>query len=163
MCSPSGYLHHVWVLKQLTDTLVSGLLYLRPPSQNPVFLNSHTNSVFLHFQLQLRTPVLSPLTRAAIILNNQICPNTFKILVYLFRLSKNCCYLLLRNETNCAWNLILNHVWRGTHKKRVLLCQPYFSSWESIIKFAPNLPPVWRVWRWSMFRPQCSCRCVWAH
>ena len=32
----------------LTDTVVSGLLYLRPPSQNPLSLNSHTNSVFLH-------------------------------------------------------------------------------------------------------------------
>ena len=32
----------------LTDTLVSGRLYLRPPSQNAFFLNSHTNSVFLH-------------------------------------------------------------------------------------------------------------------
>ena len=27
------------------DTLISGQLYLRPPSQNPIFLNSHTNSV----------------------------------------------------------------------------------------------------------------------
>ena len=32
----------------LTDTLVRGQLYSRPPSQNPVFLNSHTNSAFLH-------------------------------------------------------------------------------------------------------------------
>ena len=32
----------------LTDTLVGGQLYLPPPSQNPVFLNSHKNSVFLH-------------------------------------------------------------------------------------------------------------------
>ena len=31
-----------------TDTLISGQLYLRPPSQNPVFLNSYTNSVFSH-------------------------------------------------------------------------------------------------------------------
>ena len=29
---------------------LKGQLYLRPPSQNPVFLNSHTNSVFLHFR-----------------------------------------------------------------------------------------------------------------
>ena len=29
-----------------TDTLIGGQLYLLPPSQNPVFLNSHTNSVF---------------------------------------------------------------------------------------------------------------------
>ena len=29
----------------LKDTLVSGQLYLRPPSQNPILLNSHTNSV----------------------------------------------------------------------------------------------------------------------
>ena len=27
---------------------LKGQLYLRPPSQNPVFLNSYTNSVFLH-------------------------------------------------------------------------------------------------------------------
>ena len=30
----------------LTDTLVSGQLYWRPPSQSPVFPNSHTNFVF---------------------------------------------------------------------------------------------------------------------
>ena len=30
------------------DSLKSRQLYLRPPSQNPVFLNSHTNSVFVH-------------------------------------------------------------------------------------------------------------------
>ena len=29
-------------------TLVSGQLLLRPPSENPVFLNSYTNSAFLH-------------------------------------------------------------------------------------------------------------------
>ena len=32
----------------LTDTHESGQLYLRSPSQNRVFLNSHKNSVFLH-------------------------------------------------------------------------------------------------------------------
>ena len=32
----------------LTDTLVSEKLYLWPPSQNAVFLHSHTNYVFLH-------------------------------------------------------------------------------------------------------------------
>ena len=32
----------------LTDAVVSGQLYLRPLSQNPVFLNSQTNSVILH-------------------------------------------------------------------------------------------------------------------
>ena len=32
----------------LTDTLVSGWLYLLPPSQNPFSLNCHSNSVFLH-------------------------------------------------------------------------------------------------------------------
>ena len=31
----------------LTDTLISGQLYLRPPCLKPHF-NSHTNSVFLH-------------------------------------------------------------------------------------------------------------------
>ena len=31
-----------------TDTLVGGQLYLPPPSQNPVFLNSHKNSILLH-------------------------------------------------------------------------------------------------------------------
>ena len=30
------------------DTRVGGQLYLPPPSQNPVFLNSHKNSIFLH-------------------------------------------------------------------------------------------------------------------
>ena len=32
----------------VTDTLVSGQLYLLPPSLNPVLLNSNTNSVFSH-------------------------------------------------------------------------------------------------------------------
>ena len=36
----------------LTETLVSGQLYLRPPSRNPVFRNSHTNSVF-HIQVSV--------------------------------------------------------------------------------------------------------------
>ena len=43
---PEGFATTVKAL--LTDTLISGQLYLRPPSQNPVFLNSHTNSVFSH-------------------------------------------------------------------------------------------------------------------
>ena len=30
------------------DTLVSRQLFLKTPPRNPVFLNSHTNSVFLH-------------------------------------------------------------------------------------------------------------------
>ena len=34
----------------LADTLKGGRLYLRPPSQNPVFLNFHTNSVFLRYR-----------------------------------------------------------------------------------------------------------------
>ena len=41
-----------WKLSLLTDPLVSGYLFLWPPSQNPVFdifLNSYTNSVFLNF------------------------------------------------------------------------------------------------------------------
>ena len=42
------------------DTLVSGQLYLRPPSQNPIFLNSHTNSQYFYIpvrgQLQLQKP-----------------------------------------------------------------------------------------------------------
>ena len=33
---------------KLTDTLVSGQLYSRPPCQNPVLLSYHTNSVFSH-------------------------------------------------------------------------------------------------------------------
>ena len=32
----------------LMDTLVNGKLYLQPPLQNVVFLDSHTNSVFLY-------------------------------------------------------------------------------------------------------------------
>ena len=47
------------VIALLTDTFVSEQLYLRPSSLNPVFLSSHTNSVFLHSresgQFQLRT------------------------------------------------------------------------------------------------------------
>ena len=55
----------------LTDTLESGKLYIRPPSQNPDYFNSRTNSVFLH---SLKRPALvtdtffasqgCPLTRA---------------------------------------------------------------------------------------------------
>ena len=56
----------------LTDTLVSGKLYLRPPSQKPDYFNSHTNSVFLHSRKR-PTPVTDtffasrgcPLTRAS--------------------------------------------------------------------------------------------------
>jgi len=58
----------------LTDTLVSGQLLLRPPSENPVFLNSHTNSVFLHFRKRqvevmeiLSASRECPLTRASIV------------------------------------------------------------------------------------------------
>ena len=40
-----GNVHAVEAL--LTDTLVSGQLYLRPPCLKPHF-NSNTNSVFLH-------------------------------------------------------------------------------------------------------------------
>ena len=36
----------------LTDTLISGQLYLRPLSQNTIVLSSHTNSAFLHSQKQ---------------------------------------------------------------------------------------------------------------
>ena len=58
-----------------TDTLVSGQLYLRPPSQNLVFLTSHTNSVFLHSRKR-PAPVTGtffasrpcPLTRASTLL-----------------------------------------------------------------------------------------------
>ena len=32
----------------LTNTLLSGQLYKRPPSQIPVFLKSHTNSIFFN-------------------------------------------------------------------------------------------------------------------
>ena len=44
------------------DTLVSEQLYmyLRPPSQNPVFLNWHTNFVVLHF-CEWRAPVVDTL------------------------------------------------------------------------------------------------------
>ena len=40
--------HVLTVEAPLTDTLVSGQLYLWPPSQIPVLLNSHTNSIFSH-------------------------------------------------------------------------------------------------------------------
>lgn len=58
----------------LIDTLVSGQLLLRPPSENPVFLNSYTNSAFLHSRKRpvTVTKILSvsgayPLTRASIV------------------------------------------------------------------------------------------------
>ena len=58
----------------LIDTLVSGQLLLRPPSENPVFLNSYTNSAFLHSCKRpvTVTKILSvsrayPLTRASIV------------------------------------------------------------------------------------------------
>ena len=42
-----GALFRYTVETFLTDTLVlSGRLYLQTPSQNPVFLNSHINSVY---------------------------------------------------------------------------------------------------------------------
>ena len=80
----------------LTDTLVSGQLYLRPPSQNPVFLNSETNSVFLHSRMR-SAPVTStvftsrgrcPLTRASSIhqrgnILNENKINPFQCHVYL--------------------------------------------------------------------------------
>ena len=57
----------------LIDTLVSGQLLLRPPSENPVFLNSYTKSAFLHSCKRpvTVTKILSvsrayPLTRASI-------------------------------------------------------------------------------------------------
>ena len=56
----------------LTDTLVSGQLYLRPPSQNPDLFNSHTNSVFSHSRKRpapvtdtFFAPRGCPLTRAS--------------------------------------------------------------------------------------------------
>lgn len=39
----------------LMDILVSGHLYLLPPSQNPVFLNSHTNSFYIVVSSQLQS------------------------------------------------------------------------------------------------------------
>ena len=56
------------------DTLVSGQLLLQPPSENPVFLHSYTNSAFLHSRKRpvTVTKILSvsrayPLTRASIV------------------------------------------------------------------------------------------------
>ena len=47
-------------LKLLTNTVVCRQLYLQSPAQDPIFLNSFTNSVFLHShkasQLQLWVP-----------------------------------------------------------------------------------------------------------
>ena len=60
----------------LTDTLISGQLSLRPPSQNPVSFNSHTNSVFSHSRKwpapvtdNLFGPQGCPLTRASTVVN----------------------------------------------------------------------------------------------
>ena len=58
-----GYFHMTSLLFCYSGSSPNGQLYLRPPSQNPVFLNSHTNSVFFHSrkrQLQLRTPFSHP-------------------------------------------------------------------------------------------------------
>ena len=60
-----------------TDTLVSGQLYLRPYSQNPVSLNSQTQTLYFYIpvssQLQLQTPFFEsrgcPLMRAFMYLN----------------------------------------------------------------------------------------------
>ena len=59
----------------LTDTLVSGQLYLQPPSQNPVLLNPHTNSVFSRSRKRpapvtdtFLAPRGCPLTRASTVL-----------------------------------------------------------------------------------------------
>ena len=69
------YLASVEVLQ--TDTLVSGQLYLRPYSQNPVSLNSQTQTLYFYIpvssQLQLQTPFFEsrgcPLMRASMYLN----------------------------------------------------------------------------------------------
>ena len=65
----------------LTDTLRprSAQLYLRPPSRNPIFHNSHTNSVFLHSRKR-PAPVTDaifssrgwPLTRASTVLHSLV-------------------------------------------------------------------------------------------
>ena len=44
--------HRITVEAPLMDTLVCRQLYLRPPSQNPVLLNSLTNSAFSHSRKQ---------------------------------------------------------------------------------------------------------------
>lgn len=55
-------------LLSTVDTLVSGKLYLQPSSQNVVFLDSHTNSVFL-YSSKWPAPVMDtgrcPLKRAS--------------------------------------------------------------------------------------------------
>ena len=70
-------LHTVEVL--LTDTLVGRQLFFRPPSQNPVLLNSHTNSVFFHSHKQpapvtdtIFTSLGCLLTRTSTV--DQVCP-----------------------------------------------------------------------------------------
>ena len=45
---------------KLVETLLSRQLYLQPPLQNPVLLNSHTKNFVQPPELQLRTPFLRP-------------------------------------------------------------------------------------------------------
>ena len=61
----------------LTDTRVSRQRYLGPPSQYPVFLNSHTNSVLLHSRKRLAP-------RTDTIFASRGCPLTSASTVYAF-------------------------------------------------------------------------------
>ena len=65
----------------LTDTVVSGQLYLRPPSQIPVFLSSHTNSVYIHSRelpapLHFRVPRMTAYSWSVISLSGGIMRET---------------------------------------------------------------------------------------
>ena len=63
----------------VTDTLVRGQLLLRPPSEYPVFLNSHTDSVLVYSRKRpvALTEILSassgcPLTRVSTVVSFSI-------------------------------------------------------------------------------------------
>ena len=75
----------------LTGTLVSGQFYLRLPSQDPVLLNSHTNSVFLHSRkgpAALTTPFSRPEGRPEGVHLQELPLYCFNILLSFHRFSK---------------------------------------------------------------------------
>ena len=73
------------VVALLMDTLISRTLYLQPPSQNTVFLNSPTKSLLIFYiivsgQPQLKTPfsLLEGVSLPELPLYNTILENTIK-------------------------------------------------------------------------------------
>ena len=131
-------LSQITVEALLLNTPISGQLYFRPPLQNPVLLNSHTNSVFLHSHKR-PAPVTDtfftsqgcPLTKLPPYLKSFVVPRENKRvsrLLFLFFSLKvmlsfstthvhawvDCktvgFFLKISKEINNAWHMSANHV-----------------------------------------------------